>query len=80
LMEIRRSNYIIPATSAGMSATLTSIRLNDVYTRQCGTRVSDTRYDSRIGWIWQVSCEKVKRMLTTEQLQQASPDSQQGTP
>jgi hypothetical protein len=26
--------------------------------KQYGTRVSDSRYDSRIGWIWQVSCEK----------------------
>jgi hypothetical protein len=26
---------------------------------QCGTLVSDTGYDRRIGWIWQVSCEEV---------------------
>jgi hypothetical protein len=36
-------NYIIPATS-GLS--------DDLYTRQCGTRVSDTRHDTRIVWIW----------------------------
>jgi hypothetical protein len=47
-----------------------------LYTRQYGTRVSDTRYDSRMGWVWQVSCEKVGRMRTTELHQQASPDSQ----
>jgi hypothetical protein len=29
-------------------------------------RVSDTGYDSRTDWIWQVSCVKFGRMRTTE--------------
>jgi hypothetical protein len=33
--------------------------------------VSDTRYDNRIGWIWQVSCEKVGRMRTSSTSRQA---------
>jgi hypothetical protein len=50
-MVRRRRNKINPATSG---------RLDDLFTRQCGTRVSDTRCDSRIGWIWQLSCEEVQ--------------------
>jgi hypothetical protein len=37
--------------------------------------VSDTRYDSRIDWKWQVSCEELDGMRTTEVHHQASPDS-----
>jgi hypothetical protein len=67
----RRRNCIIPAISG---------RSDDLYTRQHETCVFDTKYDSRLGWIWQVSCKTAGRMRSTEQQQQASPDSQQGTP
>jgi hypothetical protein len=42
--------------------------LDGLYTRQCGTRVSDTRYDNRISWIWQVSCEKVAETSSKPEL------------